>query len=176
MDWNEVLDAGDVDNGVINVVIEIPMGSNNKVEWKRDLKVMTVDRVEPKVFAKPTNYGFIPQTLDEDGDELDALVVTSDPLPSNVFIKCRVLGVLKFVDGGEVDDKVIVVPEDDRETGNAIKTIDDVPEQLKKQITFHFNHYKDLKKPGTTEVKGIEGYDEAIETIKKAEKRWDDKD
>lgn len=172
MDWNEVLDAGDVDNGVINAVIEIPAGSNNKIEWRRDLKVMALDRVEPKVFAKPTNYGFIPQTLDEDGDELDVLAITTDPLPTNVFIKARVLGVLKFVDGGEVDDKIIVVPEDDRETGNNIKTIADIPEQLKKQIVFHFNHYKDLKKPGTTEVKGIEDYDEAIAVIKEAQQRW----
>lgn len=175
MDWNQVLDAGDVDSGIINVVIEIPAGSNNKIEWKRDLKVMTVDRVEPKVFAKPTNYGFIPQTLDEDGDELDVLAITDDPLPTNTFLKARVLGVLKFVDGGEVDDKVIVVPEDDRESGNKYQTIDDIPEQLKKSITFHFNHYKDLKKPGTTEVKGIEGFDSAIATIKEAQKRWADK-
>ena len=65
MDWNQVLDAGDVDGGIINVVVEIPAGSNNKIEWKRNLKVFTIDRVEPKIFAKPTNYGFIPQTLDE---------------------------------------------------------------------------------------------------------------
>ena len=175
MDWNQVLDAGDVDGGIINVVIEIPAGSNNKIEWRRDLKVMSLDRVEPKVFAKPTNYGFIPQTLDEDGDELDALVITSDPLPTGVFLKARVLGVLKFVDGGEVDDKIIVVPEDDRESGNCIQTIDDVPAQLRKQIEFHFNHYKDLKKPGTTEVEGIEGYDAAVETIREAQKRWADR-
>lgn len=175
MDWNEVLDAGNVDDGIINVVIEIPAGSNNKIEWRRDLKVMSLDRVEPMVFAKPTNYGFIPQTLDEDGDELDVLAITDNPLPTGVFLKARVLGVLKFVDDGEVDDKIIVVPEDDRESGNKIKTIDDVPEQLKKQITFHFNHYKDLKKPGTTEVKGIEGLDEAITVIKEAQKRWEDK-
>mgnify|MGYP000244419307 FL=1 len=88
-DWNEVLDAGDVVNGVINVVVEIPAGSNNKVEWRRDLGLMMLDRVEPEVFAKPTNYGFIPQTLDEDGDELDALVITDKPLPTGVFLKAR---------------------------------------------------------------------------------------
>ena len=102
-DWNEVLDAGDVAKGVVNVVVEIPAGSNNKVEWRRDLGLMMLDRIEPEVFAKPTNYGFIPQTLDEDGDELDALVITDKPLPTGVFLKARVLGVLKFVDGGEVD-------------------------------------------------------------------------
>lgn len=175
MDWNEVLDAGDVDGGVINVVNEIPKGSNNKIEWRRDLKVMALDRVEPKVFAKPTNYGFIPQTLDEDGDELDALILTDEPLPTGVTLKARVLGVLKFVDGGDVDDKVIVVPVDDRETGDKYQTIDDVPAQLKKQIEFHFSHYKDLKKPGSTEVRGIEGLNEAKAVIKEAQKRWQNK-
>lgn len=175
MDWNEVLDAGNVDGGVINVVNEIPKGSNNKIEWRRDLKVMALDRVEPKVFAKPTNYGFIPQTLDEDGDELDVLILTDEPLPTGVTLKARVLGVLKFVDGGDVDDKVIVAPADDRETGDKYQTIDDVPAQLKKQIEFHFSHYKDLKKPGSTEVKGIEGLDEAKAVIKEAQKRWQNK-
>lgn len=172
MDWNEVFDAGDVDAGIINVVNEIPKGSNNKIEWRRNKKVMALDRVEPKVFAKPTNYGFIPQTLDEDGDELDALILTDDPLPTGVVVEARVLGVLKFVDGGEVDDKVIVVPADDRETGNKYQTIDDVPAQLKKQIEFHFAHYKDLKKPGSTEVKGIEGLDSAKAVIREAQQRW----
>lgn len=172
MDWNKVLDAGDVDGGIINVVVEIPMGSNNKVEWDRQNNVMMLDRVEPKVFAKPTNYGFIPQTLDEDGDELDALIITSDPLPTNVYLKARILGVLRFVDDGEVDDKVIVVPEDDRETGNKYQSLDDLPKQLLEQIKFHFEHYKDLKKPGTTKVQGIEGVKSAIEIIHESQKRW----
>ena len=71
-DFNQVFDAGDHENGTINVVVEIPAGSSHKIEWDRKIGVMRLDRVEPKLFAKPTNYGFIPQTLDEDGDELDA--------------------------------------------------------------------------------------------------------
>ncbi|MDR0956097.1 MAG: inorganic diphosphatase [Candidatus Nomurabacteria bacterium] len=172
MDWNEVLDAGDVDGGEINVVIEIPAGSNNKIEWNRHLKIMTLDRVEPRIFAKPTNYGFIPQTLDEDGDELDALVITSDPLPTGVAVKAKVLGVMKFVDGGEVDDKIVCVPADDRETGDRIQTLDDVPAQLLKQIEFHFNHYKDLKKPGSTKVDHFGDLAEATAVIKDAQTRW----
>lgn len=172
MDWNKVLDAGDVDNGIINVVVEIPMGSNNKVEWDRKNNVMMLDRVEPKIFAKPTNYGFIPQTLDEDGDELDALIITTDPLPTNVYLKARILGVLRFVDDGEVDDKVIVVPEDDRETGNKYQTLEDLPKQLLAQIKFHFEHYKDLKKPGSTTVQGIEGVESAINIIHESQERW----
>ncbi len=172
MDWNEVLDAGDVDGGEINVVVEIPKGSSNKVEWKRNLKVMAIDRVESNLFPKPTNYGFIPQTLDVDGDELDALVITDRPLPTNVFVKSRVLGVLKFVDDGDVDDKIITVPVDDREAGNTVKSLEDLPKSLLTKIEYHFSHYKDLKKPGTTKVLGIEGATEAKKVIKEAQKRW----
>ena len=74
---------------------------------------MQLDRVEPAIFAKPTNYGFIPQTLDEDGDELDALIITDEPLTTGIFMEAKVIGVLEFVDDNEVDDKVIVVPADD---------------------------------------------------------------
>ena len=172
MDWNKILDAGDVANGKINVVVEIPKGSNNKVEWRRKLKVFEVDRIEPAIFAKPANYGFIPQTLDEDGDELDAFVITNDPLPMNTFIKTRVLGVVKFVDGGEVDDKILTAPMDDRDSGDQIKTLADVPAQLLKQLEFHLNHYKDLKKPGSTEVVEIGDRDEAIRLIRVAQNRW----
>ena len=171
-DFNQILDAGDVDGGVINVVIEIPAGSNNKIEWNRKLGVMQLDRVEPQLFAKPTNYGFIPQTLDEDGDELDALIITDTPLPTGIFMEAKVIGVMKFVDDGEVDDKVVVVPADDRNNGNAINTLADLPQQLIKQIEFHFNHYKDLKKAGTTKVESWGDIDEAEAVIKESQKRW----
>ena len=72
-DFNQILTPGDVDGGIINVVNEISAGSCHKIEWNRKLAAFQLDRVEPAIFAKPTNYGFIPQTLDEDGDELDAL-------------------------------------------------------------------------------------------------------
>ena len=172
MDWNQVLDAGDVDGGMINVVVEIPAGSNNKIEWRRDLKVFAIDRVEPRIFAKPTNYGFIPQTLDEDGDELDALIITDDPLPTGVFLEAKVLGVMKFVDDGEVDDKIVVVPADDRQTGNKYQTLADLPDQMIKQIEFHFNRYKDLKKPGSTKVEVWADIEEAKSVIRESQKRW----
>ena len=160
-DFNQILDAGDVDGGLINVVVEIPVGSNHKIEWNRRIGAMKLDRVEPLIFAKPTNYGFIPQTLDEDGDELDALIITDQPLATGIYLQARVIGVMKFVDDGEVDDKVVVVPADDRHTGNAIQTLADLPPQLIKQIEFHFNNYKALKKPGSTQVSHWGDIDEA---------------
>lgn len=171
-DFNQILNAGDVENGVINVVVEIPAGSNHKIEWDRKLGAMKLDRVEPIIFAKPTNYGFIPQTLDEDGDELDALIITDQPLTTGIFLQARIIGVMKFVDDGEVDDKVVVVPADDRNNGNAIQTLADLPPQLIKQIEFHFNHYKDLKKSGTTKVTNWGNIDEAKKVIRESQHRW----
>ena len=152
VDFNEAFGPGDVDGGLINVVVEIGKGSSLKIEWDRENKVMKLDRVEPAIFAKPTSYGFIPQTLDEDGDELDVLILTDEPLPTGLVMEGRVIGVMKFVDDGEVDDKVVVVPSDDRNTGDAITSLDQVHPQLIKQIEFHFNNYKALKKPGSTKV------------------------
>ena len=172
MDWNQVLDAGDVEAGEINVVIEIPQGSNNKVEWSRKLKVFEIDRIEPACFPKPTNYGFIPQTLDEDGDELDALVVTGGQLPMNTFLKVRVIGVMKFTDDDEIDDKILCVPADDRDSGDQIQTLADVPKRLLEQIEYHFNHYKDLKKPGITKVEYWGDADEAKAVIRESQARW----
>ena len=174
-DFNKILTPGDYKKGLINVVIEIPEGSNHKIEWNRELGCMQLDRVEPEIFAKPTNYGFIPQTLDEDGDELDVLLITDAPLSTGVVVDARVIGVMKFVDDGEVDDKVIAVPSDDRNNGDAIQTLDDIPVQLIKQIEFHFNRYKDLKKPGSTVVKEFAGIDEAKTVIHDAIERWNNK-
>lgn len=173
-DFNQILTPGDVENGIINVVVEIPQGSNHKIEWNRKLGAMQLDRVEPEIFAKPTNYGFIPQTLDEDGDELDALIITDRPLTTGVFMEAKVIGVMEFVDDNEVDDKVIVVPADDRHTGNVINSLEDLPQQLLKQIEHHFNHYKDLKKPGSTVVKGFFGVERAKEIISSSIARWNE--
>ena len=174
-DFNKILDPGDYENGEINVVIEIPTGSNHKIEWDRENACFMLDRIEPIAFAKPCNYGFIPQTLDEDGDELDVLMITDQPLTTGIRMVGKVLGVMKFEDDGEVDDKIIAVAADDRNTGDSIKSLEDLPKRTLEQIEFHFNHYKDLKKPGTTKVKGFFGEDEAKEVIQKAIERWNEK-
>lgn len=173
-DFNKVLTPGDYEKGELNVVIEIPTGSNHKIEWDREHACFMLDRVEPMAFAKPCNYGFIPQTIDEDGDELDVLMITDQPLTTGIWMKAKILGVMKFVDGGEVDDKIICVPADDRNNGDAYEKLEDLPKQLIKQIEFHFNHYKDLKKAGITEVKAFEDVGSAKEVIKASIKRYED--
>jgi len=172
MDFNKLLTPGNYENGEINVVIEIPVGSTQKIEYKRELGLFEVDRIEPDLFPKPANYGFIPQTLDEDGDELDVLLITPLQLTTATFIKAKVLGVMHFVDDNEVDDKIIAVPADDRNTGDIYETYEDLPAQLIKQIEFHFNHYKDLKKPDSTVVKGFAGPADAKKVIADAIERY----
>ena len=171
MDYNAILKPYAEDK-TVNVVIEIPKGSMMKIEYDRRRKIMILDRVEPGIFAKPCNYGFIPGTLDDDGDELDVLFVTDEPLSTGIVCEATVLGVLEFEDDGEMDYKVICVPADDRHTGDRVKTLDDLGEQWKKQIEHHFSRYKDLKKPGSTKVLGFGSVDKAHEVIDECIERW----
>lgn len=153
-DFNKVLTPGDLSNNVVNTVVEISEGSTLKIEWDRQRAVFMLDRVEPAIFAKPCNYGFIPQTLDEDGDELDTLIVADEPLPTGIWLEAKIIGVLNFEDDGEMDHKVVVVPADDRNQGDKVQSLDDLGERWKQKIDHHFTHYKDLKKPGSTKVLG----------------------
>jgi inorganic pyrophosphatase len=171
-DFNKVLDPGDYQSGKVNTVVEIPKGSVNKVEWDRERAAFVVDRVEPKIFPKPTNYGFIPQTLDEDGDELDTLIVTEDPLSTGVWLEANIIGILNFEDDGETDHKVVVVPADDRQTDNKTKTLDDLGPRWKQQVEHHFAHYKDLYKPGSTKVLGWGDVEAAKKVIAESIERY----
>jgi len=171
MDYNNILKPYS-DDKKINIVIEIPKGSSHKIEFDRKRKIMVLDRVEPAIFAKPVNYGFIPATLDEDGDELDVLFITDEPMTTGVVSEAVVIGILEFEDDGEMDHKIICVPADDRNNGNSINSINDLSNQWKNQIVHHFTHYKDLKKPGSTEVLGIGDDTKAHSIINKCIERW----
>lgn len=170
-DYNRLLTPGDLPD-FINTVIEISEGSRLKIEYRRDLGIFELDRFEPQIFAKPCNYGFIPGTLDDDGDELDTLVVASEPLPTGLLVKARIVGVLNFEDDGEMDHKVICVPADDRDNGERIQTLDDLGLQWQRQIEHHFTHYKDLKKPGSTKVLGFGDKQNALSVIEECIARF----
>jgi inorganic pyrophosphatase len=171
-DFNQVLTPGDYSNGTVNTVIEIPEGSSLKIEWDRQRAAFMLDRVEPSIYAKPCNYGFIPQTLDEDGDELDSLVVCHEPIPTGVWLEAKIIGVLNFIDDGEADYKIVLVPADDRNTGDSINSLSDLGERWQAKISEHFKHYKDLKKPGTTEVVGWGDVEDAKKIIKESIERF----
>jgi inorganic pyrophosphatase len=174
-DFNQVLTPGDYQNGRVNTVIEIPQGSFLKIEWDRERAAFMLDRVEPAIFAKPVNYGFIPQTLDEDGDELDTLVVCAEPLSTGIWLEAKVIGIMNFEDDGEADHKVVLVPADDRNTGDSINHLRDLGARWQQQITEHFTHYKDLKKLGSTKVLGWGDTEDAKKIIAESIDRYKNK-
>ncbi len=172
-DYDALYTPGDLEAGIITTVVEIPKGSMLKIEYNRSKKTFELDRVEPEIFAKPSNYGFIPGTTDEDNDALDTLVITPEPVPTGVVLTARVLGVLNFEDDGEKDHKIICVPVDDRDGGNRVQSLDDLGEQWKAKIEYHFNTYKDLKKRGTTKVLGYGGPADAIKVVRECIDRYE---
>lgn len=133
----------------VNVIIEIPAHADPvKYEVDKDTGAMYVDRFMATCMHYPVNYGYVPQTLSEDGDPVDVLVITPFPLLSGSVIRCRPVGVLNMTDESGKDAKVLAVPVDKLSTiYRDVKEINDVPELTLKQIEHFFEHYKDLE-PG----------------------------
>lgn len=171
-DFNTLLTPGNVKEGLVNAIVDIPQGSSLKVEYDREHGIFMLDRAEPTIFPKPVNYGFIPATKDTDGDELDVLLISEESIPTGIWVKSKVIGIFNFEDDGEMDYKIVCVPEDDRNTGDAIHSLDDLPLRWKQKIEFHFAHYKDLKKPGTTKVLGWGDVEEAKKIINECIERF----
>ncbi|HPW48378.1 MAG TPA: inorganic diphosphatase [Candidatus Saccharibacteria bacterium] len=135
---------GDKAPDVINVVIEIQKGGRNKYELDKETGLLTLDRVNATALGYPADYGYVPNTLCEDGDPIDALVVIDEPVPHGVVIPSRPVGVLYMVDDGEKDEKLICVPADDI-TKEHIKEVKDLGPQFMKIVEHFYKHYKDWK-------------------------------
>lgn len=160
------------EDAVINTIVEINAGSINKYEVITETWTLKLDRVGFSSLSYPFAYGAIPCTWDLDNDPLDVEIVNvTEPLIPGTLVEVRVIGIMKFIDGGEVDDKVIAVINDDKRT-NHIKSIEDLGEQFIKETTYYWEHYKDLKKPGTGKVEGFFWVEEAIKIIKECEERY----
>lgn len=171
-DFNKILTPGNVDEGWVNAIVDIPEGSSLKIEYDREHGIFMLDRAEPNIFPKPVNYGFIPGTKDTDGDELDVLLVAHEPIPTGVLVKSKIIGIFNFEDDGEMDYKIVCVPADDRNSGDAINSLEDLGKRWQQKIEFHFAHYKDLKKPGTTKVLGWGDVEEAKHIIHECIERF----
>lgn len=162
----------DENDAVINTIVEINAGSINKYEIITETWTLKLDRVWFSSLSYPFAYGAIPCTWDLDNDPLDVEIVNvTEPLIPGTLVEVRVIGIMKFIDWGEVDDKVIAVINDDKRT-NHIKSIEDLGEQFIKETTYYWEHYKDLKKPGTGKVEGFFGVEEAVKIIKECEERY----
>jgi len=139
------LDAGSKAPDIINVVIEIRKGERNKYEMDKETGYITLDRVTPVAMGYPTDYGYVPETLCDDGDPLDALLVIDESVPHGVVVPSRPIGVLRMVDGGEGDEKLICVPADDI-TKDWVTEVDQLGDNFKKMVEHYYSHYKDWKK------------------------------
>ncbi|MCX6728520.1 MAG: inorganic diphosphatase [Candidatus Saccharibacteria bacterium] len=171
-DFDKTLTPGDVKNGQVNVVIEMPAGSIDKVEWHRQIAGFRLDRTNQTSFPVPVNYGFIPGTLNDDDDELDVLVISEKPIQTEVSLMAKIIGVMKFEDEGETDDKIITIQNDNASSG--INSIADIPKTQIDRITHYFAHYKDYISPGCTKVLGWGDVDEAKKVINKSIWLWDE--
>jgi inorganic pyrophosphatase len=159
---------------VINTIVEINSGTINKYEIITESGQLKLDRVGYSSISYPFAYGAIPQTWDYDGDPLDVEIVNvMEPLVPGCLVEARIIGVMKFEDEGEVDDKIVAVLSDDRRSDH-IKSVDDLGEQFKKETTYFWEHIKYLKKPGTGITKGFFNKEEAIKVIKECEQRYKD--
>ena len=152
----------------IYVVVEIPQGSGIKYEVEKESGMVFVDRFLFTAMYYPFNYGFIPQTLADDGDPVDVLVVSREPVVPGSVIRCRPIGMLEMKDEEGVDTKLIAVPHSKLDPSyENVKTVDDLPQVLLDRIKHFFEHYKELEPGKWVKVESFKGVQSAIEEIKK---------
>jgi inorganic pyrophosphatase len=149
--------------------VEIPKGSRNKYEYDEDLEAIKLDRFLFSSMVYPTDYGFIPKTMGQDGDALDAMVCVSEPTFPGCVIEVKPIALFKMEDDGKVDDKILCVPIHDP-AWNKFKELDDMPDQLKDEIEHFFSVYKDLEQK-KVKVDGWYSREDAWTEIDKARER-----
>ncbi|MGV3575291.1 MAG: inorganic diphosphatase [Devosia sp.] len=156
--------------GEVFALIEIPAGSFTKYETDADTGLILVDRFQSMPVVYPANYASITSTLGADGDPLDGLVFSREPIVPGALIKVRPIGVLHMVDGGQDDDKIIAVPVSDVDpTYDGIVTIDDLPEIERQRIEAFFRVYKQLPEGRkVVELNGFTGVEEALTLVNDA--------
>jgi len=130
---------------VVNVIIEIQKGGRNKYELDKKSGRIMLDRVNATMLGYPADYGYVPDTLCEDGDPIDALLIIDETVPHGVVVPSRPIGVLYMVDDGEGDEKLICVPADDI-SKDFIKEVKDLGPEFTKVVEHFYSHYKDWKK------------------------------
>jgi inorganic pyrophosphatase len=151
----------------LNVVIEIPAYSSPvKYEIDKHTGALTVDRFMGTAMQYPTNYGYIPQSLSGDGDPVDVLVITPDPVLSGSVIRCRPIGLLKMIDEAGEDNKVLAVPVQKLTPSyNSVSTYQDIAVDQLAKISHFFKHYKDLEPGKWVIIEGWYGLEHAKEEI-----------
>ena len=153
-------------SGQCTAMIEIPKGSNIKYEYDTESGFILVDRKLFTAMYYPCNYGFIPNTLEKDGDPVDVLVLAETPLAPLSLIKVIPVGVLQTEDEEGQDSKIVAIPTSKIDpTFSTVQDIEDVPQYLKDQIKHFFEHYKELEKGKFVKISGWEGKEYAVRKI-----------
>jgi inorganic pyrophosphatase len=156
---------------IIDVVVEIPAGSRNKYEYDHEKHVMRLDRRLFSATVYPADYGFVPDTLGEDGDPLDAMVILEDPTFPGVWVRARPVGVFWMEDEAGPDAKLICMPEWDYMLPN-VNDLGDLPPQMLNEIEHFFDVYKDLEPNKHASTNGFTGKDDAYRLIVEAKQRF----
>ena len=161
----------DIDPGTkeeMNVIVEINKGSHNKYEIDKATGLIKLDRVLHSAQTYPFDYGFVPQTLWDDGDALDVVLLTTTPLLPGILVHARPVAILPMVDGGEADEKVIAVPAGDPRFAE-IKDLADINKHTLKEIAHFFATYKQVQKKEVTvgEPQGRAAAEAAFERARK---------
>lgn len=166
--WHDIT-RGDNAPEELNVIIEIPKNSPNKYEIDKETGLIALDRANYSAAPYPFDYGFVPQTLWEDGDALDVIVMTTYPLNVGILVRVRPIAVMKMIDSGESDWKVIAVPIDDKRWED-VTDLSHINKHTLKEFAHFFETYKELKK-GEKNVVQIDGFADkavAVEAVKKS--------
>jgi inorganic pyrophosphatase len=151
---------------IFNVIIEIPKGSKNKYEIDKETGLIALDRVMHSAQDYPFDYGFVPQTLWDDGDALDVVLLTTHSLFPGVLVKARPVGIMHMVDGGENDEKILAVPCGDPRFA-MVNELQDINPHTLKEIEHFFSTYKQIQKKEVT-VGSFEGRQVAEEAFVRA--------
>ncbi len=152
--------------GLLNVLIEIPGGSHNKYEFDKEMGVLALDRVLFSAVYYPADYGFVPNTLGDDGDPLDAMVLMDQPTFPGCLIAARAIGYLGMIDGGEGDEKILCVPAKDPRYAH-VKCLADIPTHRLDEISEFFLTYKRLEKK-SVEITGWKDVEEVAALVAKS--------
>jgi inorganic pyrophosphatase len=158
------------EDDTIEMIVEIPRGTRNKYEYDHERGVIFLDRRLFSSTVYPADYGFIPGTLSEDGDPLDALALTEDGTFPGCYIRVRPVGIFRMRDEHGIDAKVIAVPANDPLSAG-VRDIGDLPSQLRDEISHFFEVYKDLEPGKDTEIEGYQGVGEAWAEIRASQER-----
>ncbi len=163
---------GDKAPDIVNVVIEIPANSSVKYEYDKELGVVKVDRVLYTSMFYPFNYGFIPGTMEEDGDPVDVLVISDHQFLPGSVVEVRPIAILEMEDEEGVDAKIVAVPRDKVEPRYSnIKDLEDLPEIVRRRIEHFFQHYKELEPGKWVKIRGWRKASEAKKKISDAIER-----